>query len=65
MTSQLDRNKQTVTGFYDLMFNRCKPSEAVQKYVGDVYTQHNAQRRNGSARPSPVLSSGGRRKYCW
>ena len=41
MSNQLERNKQNVTGFYDLMFNQCKPAEAVRKYVGNVYTQHN------------------------
>lgn len=41
MTNQLDRNKETVTAFYDLMFNQCRPAEAVEQYVGDVYIQHN------------------------
>jgi predicted SnoaL-like aldol condensation-catalyzing enzyme len=41
MTNQLEQNKQTVTAFYDLMFNQCKPAEAIQKYAGDVYIQHN------------------------
>ena len=27
--------------FYDLMFNRNKPEEAIDKYVGDFYIQHN------------------------
>ncbi len=27
--------------FYDLMFNQCKPQEAVDKYVGESYEQHN------------------------
>jgi len=38
---QLERNKQTVTAFYDLMFNQCRPREAIERYVGDVYVQHN------------------------
>jgi predicted SnoaL-like aldol condensation-catalyzing enzyme len=37
----LERNKKNVVAFYDLMFNQNKPDEAVAKYVGDVYIQHN------------------------
>ncbi len=37
----LENNKATVTAFYDLMFNQCKPAEALEKYAGDVYIQHN------------------------
>ena len=41
MIGQLERNKKTVIAFYDLMFNQCKPAEAVELYAGDVYIQHN------------------------
>lgn len=41
MTDRLEQNKQNAMGFYDLMFNQCKPAEAVAQYVGDVYIQHN------------------------
>ena len=41
MSEQLERNKQTAIAFYDLMFNQGKPAEAVRKYVGDTYIQHN------------------------
>jgi predicted SnoaL-like aldol condensation-catalyzing enzyme len=37
----LDRNKQTVLAFYDLMFNQCRPREAIERYAGAHYTQHN------------------------
>lgn len=39
--STLERNKQTVTAFYDLMFNQCRPREAIERYAGDDYIQHN------------------------
>jgi predicted SnoaL-like aldol condensation-catalyzing enzyme len=44
---QLEINKANVMGFYDLMFNACKPAEAISKYVGDVYIQHNAEVADG------------------
>ncbi len=39
--SQLDRNKRNVVAFYDLMFNQCRPREAIERYVGAEYVQHN------------------------
>ena len=48
MTDPLERNKQNATGFYDLMFNQCKPTEAVSKFVGDVYIQHNPHVADGT-----------------
>jgi predicted SnoaL-like aldol condensation-catalyzing enzyme len=41
MNDNLERNKQNVKAFYDLMFNQCKPTEAVELYVGGEYIQHN------------------------
>ena len=41
MTDQLERNKTNVVAFYDLMFNQSKPDEAIERYTGDVYIQHN------------------------
>lgn len=38
---QLEANKQTVMAFYDLMFNQSKPAEAIERYAGDRYIQHN------------------------
>lgn len=39
--SDIDQNNKNAIEFYDLMFNQCRPKEAVDKYVGDVYIQHN------------------------
>ena len=41
MDERLERNKRTVTAFYDLMFNQCRPPEAMERYVGASYRQHN------------------------
>jgi predicted SnoaL-like aldol condensation-catalyzing enzyme len=47
MSDQLERNKQNATAFYDLMFNQCKPAEAVSKFVGEGYIQHNPMVADG------------------
>ena len=41
MTDRLEKNKRTAMEFYDLMFNQCKPADAIDRYVGAVYIQHN------------------------
>jgi predicted SnoaL-like aldol condensation-catalyzing enzyme len=38
---QLERNKKNVMVFYDLMFNQNNPTEAIKRYVGEVYIQQN------------------------
>jgi predicted SnoaL-like aldol condensation-catalyzing enzyme len=45
--SDLEANKRTVVAFYDLMFNRSRPREAVELYVGDDYVQHNPHVETG------------------
>jgi predicted SnoaL-like aldol condensation-catalyzing enzyme len=36
-----EANKVTAQAFYDLMFNQCRPREAIERYAGQTYTQHN------------------------
>jgi predicted SnoaL-like aldol condensation-catalyzing enzyme len=47
VTDSLERNKQTAKAFYDLMFNQCRPREAIEKYAGATYTQHNPHVADG------------------
>ena len=41
MECSTDRMKRDAMAFYDLMFNECRPRDAVERYVGETYTQHN------------------------
>src|SRR3989442_14667421 len=41
MSEQLERNKQAAKAVYDLAFNQNQPRQAVERYVGAVYIQHN------------------------
>src|SRR5678816_1557226 len=41
MSDQLSLNKQHAVAFYDLMFNQCEPAEAIARYAGSQYIQHN------------------------
>jgi predicted SnoaL-like aldol condensation-catalyzing enzyme len=45
MTS--DQRKQATMAFYDLMFNECRPREAIERYAGDEYIQHNPEVGDG------------------
>ena len=45
--SNIEVNKKSAVAFYDLMFNQCKPAEAVETYVGVEYSQHNPHVESG------------------
>lgn len=47
MEDRLERNKRQVMAFYDLMFNQCRPAEAMARYAGDRYVQHNPDVADG------------------
>ena len=42
-----EHNKQTAIAFYELMFNDCQPAEALARYVGEEYIQHNPHVADG------------------
>ena len=47
MQSTPDENRKNAMAFYDLMFNQCKPREAIERFVGASYTQHNPHVADG------------------
>jgi len=47
MSETLERNKKNVVAFYDMMFNACEPAEAIRRFVGDEYRQHNPEVADG------------------
>jgi predicted SnoaL-like aldol condensation-catalyzing enzyme len=44
---RLERMKADAMAFYDLMFNACRPREAIGRYVGEHYIQHNPHVADG------------------
>ena len=50
--ADLEENRQTVRAFYDLAFNQKEPEEAVARYVGSTYIQHNPMAGDG---PQPFI----------
>ncbi len=47
MNEQLERNKMAAMAFYDLMFNQCQPRQAMERFAGAVYIQHNPHVADG------------------
>ena len=45
--ARLERNKARVVAFYDLMFNQCRPRDAIERYAGAAYIQHNPMVADG------------------
>lgn len=43
----LEKNGLNARAFYDLMFNQCKPREAIEQFAGDEYIQHNPHVADG------------------
>lgn len=43
----LDTMKREVIAFYELMFNDCRPAEAIARYAGQDYIQHNPHVASG------------------
>jgi predicted SnoaL-like aldol condensation-catalyzing enzyme len=45
--ADLERNKRNVREYYELAFNEHQPRQAVERYLGDEYIQHNPQAPDG------------------
>lgn len=41
MTSTARENKANAMAFYDMMFNQNRPTDAIDRFAGDEYIQHN------------------------
>jgi predicted SnoaL-like aldol condensation-catalyzing enzyme len=41
MAVDLEARKRAARDFYEMMFNDGRPREAVERFVGETYTQHN------------------------
>jgi len=47
MSQSHGQNKRNAIAFYELMFNQCRPAEAIALYAGEHYTQHNPHVADG------------------
>ena len=55
--SKAERNKANAIAFYDLAFNQHKVQEAADKYIGDVYLQHNPNVPDGKEAFVKIIGS--------
>ncbi|WP_089997345.1 nuclear transport factor 2 family protein [Cognatiyoonia koreensis] len=42
-----ETDKANVIAFYEMMFNDCRPAEAIERYAGADYVQHNPHVADG------------------
>ena len=47
MNDRIEQRKKDAVAFYTLMFNDGRPQEAIDRYVGETYTQHNPEVADG------------------
>ena len=47
MPSSPEQNRLNAMAFYELMFNQCRPREAMERFAGATYTQHNPHVADG------------------
>ena len=47
MSDRTEQNTANAMAFYDLMFNKNRPADAIETYAGDVYIQHNPEVADG------------------
>jgi predicted SnoaL-like aldol condensation-catalyzing enzyme len=43
----IERNKENAAAFYAMAFNENRPADAIERFVGDEYIQHNPHVGNG------------------
>ncbi len=73
MSEQAERNNANAIAFYELMFNDNEPREAVERYMGAEYRQHNPGVGDGkeafveyfAAMASPGISTSTSRPGRW
>ena len=56
MEYDLERNKERVISFYELMFNAYEPRKAINLYAGSEYLQHSSGVATGKDASSNILN---------